>query len=215
MQEIVLCQSSPEILYLRQKDKRLSKIISSIGDLSYTVPEGDGYSFVIHEIIEQMLSSKAGQVIYNRLESLCGGDVSPESISQLTDDEIKGIGTSRPKLRCIREFTEFTKQGFLDKERFLSLSDSEVLKSLTSVRGIGNWTAKMYLIFVLNRPNILPFEDRAFLQVFSWLYKTSDCSPDIVQRKCRKWAPYSSIASRYFYRALDTGMTNQEFHLFK
>ena len=96
-----------------------------------------------------------------------------------------------------------------------TLSDEEVICSLTKLHGIGNWTAKMFLIFVLNRPDILPVEDGAFLQTYRWVYKTDDCSEKAVSKKCQKWKPYSSIASRFFYQALDAGLTKKEFHLFK
>ena len=95
------------------------------------------------------------------------------------------------------------------------LSDLEVIKKLTKYRGIGNWTAKMYLIFVLNRQDILPYEDGAFIQAYKWLYKTDDISPKAVEKKCRKWKHYSSIAARYMYRALDLGFTKDEFHFYK
>ncbi|MCC8014242.1 MAG: hypothetical protein LIO87_03520 [Eubacterium sp.] len=83
------------------------------------------------------------------------------------------------------------------------------------ILGIGKWTAKMYLIFVLDCPDVLPVEDAAFLQAYKWLYKTEDCSEKSVYKKCKKWKPYSSIAARYLYRALDMGYTKKEFHLFK
>lgn len=73
----------------------------------------------------------------------------------------------------------------------------------------------MYLIFVLDRPDVLPTTDVAFLQVYKWLYKTNDCSKQSVIKKCKKWTPYSSTAARYFYRILDSGYTKEKFHLFK
>lgn len=73
----------------------------------------------------------------------------------------------------------------------------------------------MYLIFVLNRLDILPTNDAAFLQSYGWLYKTTDCSETTIQNRLKKWKPYSSIAARYLYRALDAGLTKKEFHLFK
>ena len=96
-----------------------------------------------------------------------------------------------------------------------NLSNDEVIKKLTSLRGIGLWTAKMYLIFVLNRQNVLPVEDVAFLQSYKWMYKTDDISKNSVIKNCKKWSPYSSIAARYLYRALDTGLTKNEFYLYK
>ena len=73
----------------------------------------------------------------------------------------------------------------------------------------------MYLIFVLDRQDILPTNDAAFLQAYQWLYKTTDIRENEIKKKCKKWKPYSSIASRYLYRALDSGLTKQEFHLYK
>ena len=73
----------------------------------------------------------------------------------------------------------------------------------------------MYLIFVLDRQDVLPFEDGAFLQSYRWLYNTTDTTPASVKKKCANWNPYYSIAARYLYRILDLGLTKEDFHLFK
>lgn len=75
--------------------------------------------------------------------------------------------------------------------------------------------SKNVFAFVLDRQDILPIEDGAFLQSYKWLYKTDDISRTSIEKKCKKWKPYSSIATRYLYRALDIGMTKREFHLYK
>ena len=212
---VTLDMNTPSVQYLCKKDKRLAKVISMVGPISYVPHEENTYSFLIHEIIEQMLSVKAGQKIYGRLEDLCNGKVMPERITALSDDEIRGTGTSSSKVRCIRSLTKAVLSGDLNFGKMDALSDEEIISSLTRIHGIGNWTAKMFLIFVLNRPDILPVEDGSFLQTYSWVYKTDDCSEKAVSKKCRKWKPYSSIASRFFYRALDAGLTKKEFHLFK
>lgn len=148
MSTTTLTSSSPPILYLCKKDKRLAKLISTIGDITYSTHSDDPYSFIIHEIIEQMLSIKAGAKIYSRFEDLCEGTISPDIVGALSLDQIRSTGTSSNKAIYIKE--------------------------LTSIKGIGNWTAKMYLIFVLDRQNILPIEDAAFLQSFCWLYKMNN-----------------------------------------
>lgn len=122
---------------------------------------------------------------------------------------------SNAKVEYIRNITNAITNGMLDLEALKRLPDEEVVAILTKIRGIGNWTAKMYLIFVLDRQDVLPIEDGAFLQVFRWMYKTQSCNERIVTAKCKKWKPYSSVASRFCYRALDAGMTKEEFHLFK
>ena len=162
-----------------------------------------------------MMSVKAARHIYGRLESLCDGAVTVERIRALSDEEIRSTGTSVAKAEYIRNVTYAVESGRWNFEEMKDMPDQEVISLLTSVRGIGNWTAKMCLIFVLNRPNILPYEDGAFLQTYRWLYKTSDCSPESVKKRCRKWSPYATAASRYFYRALDLGLTKEEFHLYK
>ena len=212
--EITLDQNTASIKYLCQKDKRLAKIISMVGPITYSIHE-DPYVFVIHEIIEQMLSVKVANIIYNRLVDLCDGRISVASISKLTDSEIKSIGTATSKVQFIRNFTNVIacNPHFFDKIE--ELSNEEVFKTLIAIKGIGPWTAKMYLIFVLDRQDILPYEDVAFLQAYGWAYKTSDLSPAAIRKKCKKWHPYSSVAARYMYKALDLGFTKEEFHLFK
>lgn len=211
---VTLDENTPSIAYLCKKDKRFQKVFSMIGSISYEPPE-DGYSFLIHEIIEQMLSKKAADAIYGRLDKLCGGSVCPDVISTLSDEQLLSIGTSRGKVKAIRSLTQEIENGRIVFSEFEGMPDADVLHALTSVHGIGMWTAKMYLLFALNRQDILPFEDAAFLQGYGWAYKTTDYSPAAVQKKCRKWKPYSSIAARYMYLALDRGLTKEEFHLFK
>ena len=212
---ITLNLDTPEVKYLCNKDRRLAKLISMVGEISFSLHDESSYSFMVHEIIEQMLSVKAGQKIYERLEGLCDGTVTPERIDALSDNLIRSTGTSSAKVQYIRNITTAAQSGLLDDQRLQALSDSEVMRDLTSIRGIGKWTAKMYLMFVLNRPDILPVEDAAFLQVYRWLYKTNDCSEASVYKRCKKWSPYATTASRYFYRALDAGLTKTAFHLFK
>ena len=211
---ITLDMNTPSVQYLCRKDKRLAKVISMVGTITYS-PYTDGYAFLVHEIIEQMLSMKAGQKIYARLVDLCGDSISPQSVANLSDDEIRSIGTSKSKVEYIRNVTNVIMSDDLVLANLAEQTDSEVTATLTRIRGIGNWTAKMYLIFVLNRPDVLPWEDGAFLQSYRWMYKTNDSSQKSVEQKCQKWKPYSSVAARFLYRALDMEFTKLDFHLFK
>lgn len=186
-----------------------------VGSITYKTRDEDPYAFLIHEIIEQMLSVKAGAAIYNRLETLCEGSITPERIHTLSFDEIKNIGTASSKVKCIQEMTEAVLPGKLDFDALITMSDNEVNNNLLSIYGIGQWTTKMYLIFVLDRPDILPFEDVAFLQAYKWVYKTDSPSKEELIKHCRKWEPYSLCAARYLYRALNSRFTKEEFHLYK
>lgn len=214
MNVIKLTTESPEIKYLCNKDKHLSKVISMIGPISYSLHD-DYYAFLIHEIIEQMLSTKTAAQIFDRLCVLCNGNISPAAINQLSDLEIKSIGTSSSKVNTIRLLTNAVIDGSINLSALPELSVSEIISILTSVKGIGNWTAKMFLIFSMNELDVLLFEDAAFLQSYQWMYNTSNTDATAVKLKCKKWSPYSSIAARYLYRALDAGLTKEPFHLYK
>ena len=211
---ITISVSDSSVQYLCKKDKRLAKGIALVGDLQYYLHD-DGFDFLIHEIIEQMLSVEAGRCIYDRLAKLCNDEITVDQINLLTDGEIRSTGTSNAKVQFIRNLTNAIERKELCLDSLKKMSDKEAMKALTAIKGIGNWTAKMYLIFVLDRPDILPFEDGAFMQTYRWLYKTDDTSPKSIKTKCAKWSPYSSIADRYCYRLLDEGYTKKEFHLYK
>lgn len=212
---ITLNMETPSIQYLCGKDRRLAKVISMVGEIEYALHTEDAYSFLVHEIIEQMLSVKAGAKIYGRLEALCGGIITPDAVNALSDEQIRSVGTSGSKVSYIRSLTNAVENRDLVFDELITMPDERVIKTLTAIRGIGKWSAKMYLIFALDRQDILPTEDVAFLQSYEWLYKTKDRSEETVKKKCKKWSPYSSIAARYLYRALDMGLTREEFHLFK
>lgn len=199
------------IEHLRKVDKRLSKVIDKIGILdnpSYN-NSGDGFVFLIREIVGQMISSKAKKVLYNRLLALCVNDISPQSILALSVEKLRSIGLSRSKSEYIINLATLVTDGKIDFTLLRLMSDDEVIKNLTAIRGIGNWTAKMYLIFFLQREDVLPYEDGAFLQSYKWLYNTSKVDKVSISKKCIKWKPYTSIGAKYLYRALDMGLTKQ------
>ncbi len=212
MNEFIFTLNSSPIKHLCSVDKQLSKIIFHIGDLSYSLHK-DSFSFLVHEIIEQMLSVQAGNKIYSRLLLKLNSNLTPESILSLSVEEIKSIGMSYKKANCIFDLASEIQNNKMSFDKLSNMSDEEVIRALTYIRGIGPWTSKMYLLFVLNRMDVLPYEDGAFIQSFKWLYKTSDISKDNIIKRCQKWSPYSSIASRYMYQALNMGMTKTEFSL--
>ncbi|MDT6981327.1 DNA-3-methyladenine glycosylase 2 family protein [Levilactobacillus zymae] len=205
---------SPAIQYLQTKDKHLGKAIQMVGPLEYRLAD-NGYGFLVSQIIGQMLSNKVAAVLTQRLLDQCAGPLTAPTIAQLSDATIRGIGISHSKVGYIRNLTTAVLNQTVDFDRYATLPDATIMQELTAVKGIGRWSAKMYLIFALDRPNILPYEDVAFLQGYGWVYKTTDYTARAVQKKCHKWQPYSSIAARYLYVALDRGLTKTPFHLFK
>lgn len=193
--------------HLKKVDKRLSKVIETIGPLHWDRDNSDSFFFITHEIVGQMLSSKVATIIFQRLIDLCEGIITPESISHLNLIQLRGIGLSTSKSTYIKELAEKIKTQEIEFHHLPSLTDTEIIKELKKINGVGNWTAKMYLLFFLEREDILPFEDSAFLQTYKWLYDKKELTSDEIITRCQIWKPYSSIASRYLYKALDTGLT--------
>ena len=214
MSEIhVLNKEHTAIQYLCKKDKRLAKLIDMVGEIEYRT-QPDCFARLVRSVINQMLSNKAAYVIGGRVTTLCGGIITPENLLKLDREQLRGAGLSYSKADNILGIAKAASDGNLDFNALPNMTDEEVLKELTRLRGIGTWSAKMYLIFTLDRKDVLPYEDVAFLQTYAWLYKTDDLRPMSVIKRCKKWKPYSSIAARFFYYALDMGLTKQEFHLF-
>lgn len=197
---------SIEIQYLCKKDKRLAKMINIYGPLEYSL-HTNSYEFMINTIMGQMLSNKVAYVMRERMRDLCKNKVTPATVNKLSFDDIHNIGLSQQKTKYIVSLTNAIVSEQFTFDSLESLSDDEVIKELTSLPGIGNWSAKMYLIFVLDRKNVLPYEDGAFLQSFRWLYNIKSTTAISIQKKCQKWSPYSSLAARYLYRFLDCGYT--------
>ncbi len=210
----ILNAQHPAVQYLCKNDKRLAKLIDMIGEIEYKI-QPDYFARLVGSIINQMLSNKAAHTISGRVVELCGGSITPENLLKLDREQLRGAGLSYTKADNILGIAKAAKDGSLDFSNFPNMSDDEVMKELTRLRGIGIWSAKMFLIFTLNRMDILPYEDVAFLQTYAWLYKTKDLQPASIIKRCKKWKPYRSIAARYFYYALDMGLTKFEFHLFK
>lgn len=201
------------VKYLAERDKRLKKVFEIIGPFTYK-PYEDGYSFLVYQIIGQMLANKIAKVMRERLVSLCNGDISPSNIDALSDEQIKSIGISQKKVLYIRALTDRIRADSSFLNSLQDLNDEQVMMKLVDIPGTGKWTAKMYLIFVLNRQDVLPVEDYAFIEAFEWVYKKKFTVKEI-EAKCKKWKPHSSIVARYMYKIVDGGLLKTEFHLFK
>ena len=197
------------IKHLSESDPRLAKVIARIGMLDYRVTNkhNDSFVFLVKEIVGQVISASSKKIIWGRLVELCNGSISPNTITSLSTENLRSIGLSYSKCSYILNLAEKVSDGDINFEMVNELSDDEVIRYLISIRGIGLWTAKMYLIFYLGREDVLPYEDGAFIQAYRWLYNTKNIKPSSIARRCKKWKPYSSIGARFMYRALDTGLT--------
>ena len=187
------------IQHLRNTDPILDRVIGKVGALDYT-PVSDGFAFLVQVIIGQMLSAKAADTIHARLLAKVDGTVTPTAVAMLEEDSLRSLGIARRKAQTILALAQQLIQDPQVLEALSSLDDRQCLACLCKYKGIGPWTAKMYLIFVLDRPDVLPLEDGAFLQAYRHLYGDAD-----IETRASVWKPYRSLAARYLYRFLDLG----------
>jgi len=197
---------SPEVKYLDERDFRLRHLMHRIGDLKYDPPK-TAFHNLAHSIIEQMLSMKAGRAIESRLRELCEGNYTPESLACIPAESIKSCGMSLRKAQSLKTLAEYALAN--DLEALAELTDEDVYKELIQLPGIGKWTCDMFLLFYLERPDVLPIEDGALRQAFEWLYGVPIVSKEAQEVVCTLWHPYSSTAVRYLYRALNTGLVKE------
>jgi len=155
-------------------------------------------------IVYQQLNGNAAATIFNRFAELVGDPLTPEGILKLSDDQLRGVGLSKQKSAYLKDLSVKTAAGLLDFARLPELSDEEVIKHLTQVKGIGEWTAHMFLMFSLRRPNVLPTGDYGVQVAMKKHYKKRKLpKPKDMERIARAWEPYRSVACWYMWRSLD------------
>ena len=194
--------------HLKKSDPVMAAIIKRVGPfkMSYRQPV---FQMLARAIVFQQLSTKAATTIYNRFEEAAGGELTPESILNLSVGEMRRVGLSKQKIAYIRDLADHTLEGHLDFAALPSLPDEEIIARLTAVKGVGVWTAQMFLMFSLKRPNILPTGDlgikSAIKRAYKKRYKTKDGYPTAkhIEKIAKGWHPYCSIASWYLWRSLD------------
>jgi len=194
------------IKHLCKVDPALAKVIKRVGP--YTGkrrPMPNLFHALCQAISYQQLSGKAAETIFGRFMKLAGDPLEASLVAQLSDEQIRACGLSRPKLAAIRDLQAKTLAGELPHHDELhAMPDELVIERLTAVRGIGRWTAEMILMFRLGRPDVLPVNDLGIQKGFKLAFgKRKLPSPEMLAREGKKWAPYRSYASWYLWRVLE------------
>ena len=186
-----------EITYLSKKDARLKEVIERIG-MIYREVDDDLFVSVIHHIVGQQISSKAQATVWQRLNVLLG-EINYQNILAIDDEKYREIGINGRKLSYIKEFADKVKDQSFDIWSLKDKSDEEVIKELTSLKGIGVWTAEMILLFCLKRPDVLSYDDLGILRGLRILYHHRRITPELFARYKRRYHPYGSVASLYLW----------------
>jgi len=191
------------LLHLKNSDPVLAEIIERVGAYKcrYDVPN---FRSVAQAIVYQQLHGKAAATIFGRLVALAGDPLTPQGILKLSVEQMRGAGLSKQKLSYLRDLAERTERGELDFARLPELTDDEVIAHLTRVKGIGIWTAHMFLMFALKRPNVLPVGDFGIQMAMRKHYrKRKLLKPTQMEKIAKCWEPYRSVACWYLWRSLD------------
>jgi DNA-3-methyladenine glycosylase II len=189
--------------HLKKSDPVMAEIIERVGVCKIQFGEPTFHALA-ESILYQQLNGKAAATIFDRFTALTGDPVTPAGILKRTDAEMRGVGLSRQKTAYLRDLAEKTDAGLLDFERLADLPEEEVIEHLTQVKGVGVWTAHMFLMFTLRRPDILPVGDYGVQAAIKKHYRKRKWPKPLVMEKIAKpWAPYRSIACWYLWRSLD------------
>ena len=182
-----------ELSYLKKKDKRLGAIIDRVGRVERVV-DTDLFSSVVHHIVGQQITTKAQETIWRRLRETLG-EVNAETVLAAGVPALQSLGMTFRKAEYITDFAQKVLDGSFDIEAVWSMPDDEAIKALSSLNGIGVWTAEMILLFCMQRPNVLSYGDLAIHRGMRMVY----LDRKLFEKYRRRLSPYCSVASLYFW----------------
>lgn len=212
------------LFHLKKCDPVMRAIIERVGPFRMEFGEPTFHSLA-EAIVYQQLNGKAAVTIFNRFSALAGDPLAPAGILRLTPEQMRAVGLSKQKSSYLLDMAERAQRGQLDFSRLAQMSDDEVIEHLTQVKGVGVWTAHMFLMFTLRRPNVLPIGDFGVRMAIYKHYLDKSAatngnarkssvrkprkrkiklpSPEKMKKIAESWEPYRSIACWYLWRSLD------------
>jgi DNA-3-methyladenine glycosylase II len=190
---------------LLRRDPVLAALIRKHGPCGLAAAQrADHFTALIRAITGQQLSTKAASTIFARVVALMPGGLTPPALLSLSDEQLRGVGMSRQKIAYFRDLSEKVVSGALPLDSLDAMTDEEVITALTGVKGIGRWSAEMFLMFRLHRPDVLPVDDLGIVNAVKSVYGLRKKPTAARIRKIgESWRPYRSVASWYLWRSLD------------
>ena len=188
--------------HLAKKDKVLKKLMKAYPDAQLN-NRGNPFQTLARSIVGQQISVKAAQSIWNRFAD-AAGKVDPASIAALPDETFRACGFSGQKTRYMKDLARHFDAGLVKPRRWKSMEDEAVIEDLVRVKGIGRWSAEMFLLFHMMRPNILPVGDLGLQRAMERQYNDAEpLTKDEMRAIAKPWAPWSTVATWYLWRSLD------------
>lgn len=183
--------------YLKSRCKRMAEVIESVGHINRKADD-DLFSSVVHHIIGQQISTRAQQTIWQRMQEALG-EVTATSIDSRSVEQLQSLGMTFRKAEYIKDFCRKVLSGEFDLKAVDTMSDEDAIAALSSLKGIGVWTAKMILLFCLQRPDVLSYGDLAIQRGLRMVYHHRDITPQLFERYRRRFSPCGSVASLYLW----------------
>ncbi len=200
---------NPPVDELRAADATLAELIDAAGPLDLEARRrgrpSDPYGALVRTIVGQQLSVKAARSIYERLTALFGGRTpTPEELVAADPEQVRAVGLSRPKVAYLRDLAERVVDGDLDLDGLAEMGDEEIARQLIAVKGLGQWTVDMFLMFHLGRPDVLPVGDLGVRRAVERAYGL-EALPDAatLEALAERWRPHRTLACIYLWRSLD------------
>jgi DNA-3-methyladenine glycosylase II len=195
--------------HLRKADVVMKRLVDTYGPIDHEERRRgrpkEVYGALLRSIVGQQLSTKAASTIYGRMLDIFDGKVpTPEQLIAADPDEIRAAGLSRPKISYLRDLAQHVIDGELEVDKLHKLPDEQVSAELTAVKGLGQWSADMFLMFHLRRPDVLPVGDQGIRRAVEREYGLTQIpSADELERIAEPWRPYRTLACLYLWESLD------------
>jgi DNA-3-methyladenine glycosylase II len=188
---------------LAKRDRVMKKLIKQYPEANLR-SRGNAFSTLARSIVGQQISVKAAQSVWNRFAE-CVGTMKPDNVLKRTDQQLRDCGLSWKKVEYVKDLAAHFADGRINPRRWVREDDDTIIEELAAVKGIGRWTAEMFLIFYLLRPNVLPVDDIGLLRGTERLYFTKETrlTRKEMQEFGARWAPWCTVATWYLWRSID------------
>jgi len=188
--------------HVSKVDAKIKQLVKELGQIDFEVG-GDPFESLVEAIISQQLSGRSARAIFGRLKAMIGGDViEAHALNEVHVTRLKKAGVSPQKIRYLRDLSSRVADGQLDLDGLKKMDDAEVVRVLDEVKGIGPWTAHMFLLFTLGRPDVLPVDDLGIQLAVKRVYSLRKLpSAKKIEEIASNWHPYCSVASLYLWHA--------------
>ncbi len=194
-----------ELDHLRKRDKRLARVIDRVGPVRREV-DPDLFSAVVHHIVGQQISTKALATVWGRFRGSLG-TVNAVTVLGAGEEGLRALGLSGRKASYILDFAERVDEGSFDLDAVRAMDDADAVAALSSLKGVGVWTAEMILLFCLQRPDVFSYGDLAIHRGLRMVYRHREVGPERFERYRRRFSPYGSVASLYLWAVAGGAVT--------